>query len=379
MNEAVIVACGRSAVGRAGRGSLKDMRPEDLAAQVLKGTLEKAPGADPAAIDDFVLGCAFPEAEQGLNAARIVWQRAGLPDACPGQTVNRFCASGLQAVAIAATGIMAGMTEAVMAGGAESMSTVPMGGNIQVPDPWLSENRPDAYISMGLTAENVAEKYGIGRGEQDAFAAESHRKAAAARDAGKFDDQIIPVRASGKVFDKDECIRPDTSIEALGKLKPAFKDGGSVTAGNSSPTNDGAAMVLLMSRARADDLGLKPLARFAGFAAAGVDPAYMGIGPIYAIPKALKIAGLTREDIDLFELNEAFASQAIACMRELGLDADKTNVNGGAIALGHPLGCTGAYLTTKLVYELIARDKHYGAVSMCIGGGMGAAAVFERL
>ncbi|MDR3364016.1 MAG: acetyl-CoA C-acyltransferase [Clostridiales Family XIII bacterium] len=392
MNEAVIVACGRSAIGRAGRGSLKDTRPEDLAAQVLKGTLAKAPGADPAEIDDFVLGCAFPEAEQGLNAARIVWQRADLPDACPGQTVNRFCASGLQAIAIAATGIMAGMAESVMAGGVESMSAVPMGGNIQVPDPWLSENRPDAYISMGLTAENVAEKYGVTREDQDAFAAESHRRAAAAQAAGKFDDQIIPVEArasctgaggrpsaSTKVFDKDECIRPDTNMGGLGKLKPVFRDGGSVTAGNSSPTNDGAAMVLLMSRARADSLGLKPLARFAGFAAAGVDPAYMGIGPIFAVPKALKIAGLALPDIDLVELNEAFASQAIACMRELGLDADKTNVNGGAIALGHPLGCTGAYLTTKLVHGLIAGGKRYGIVSMCIGGGMGAAAVFERV
>ncbi|MDR0357391.1 MAG: thiolase family protein [Clostridiales Family XIII bacterium] len=392
MYEAVIVACGRSPIGRANKGTLKDTRPEDLAAQVLKGVLAQVPKADPKSIEDFVLGCAFPEAEQGLNVARMVWLRAGLPVSVPGQTVNRFCASGLQSIAIAAANIRAGMNRTILAGGVESMSTVPMAGNVQAPNPWLAENNPDAYISMGITAENVAEKYGVSREDQDAFAAESHRKAAEAQAAGKFDSQIIPIDAKAATtdknglpstttvkFEKDECIRPDTTAESLSKLKPVFKMGGTVTAGNASPTNDGAAMVLMMSSEEAKKRGLKPLARFAGFAVAGVDPAYMGIGPVEAIPKALKSADLKLSDIDLIELNEAFAAQSIACIRELKLDPEKTNVNGGAIALGHPLGCSGAYLTTKLICELIASRKKYGIVSMCIGGGMGAAAVFEKL
>ncbi|AGA68257.1 acetyl-CoA acetyltransferase [Desulfitobacterium dichloroeliminans LMG P-21439] len=392
MREAVIVACGRSPIGKAPRGALKYTRPDDLAAQVLQGTLAKVPELDPALIEDFILGCAFPEAEQGVNVARSVVFRAGLPENVPGQTVNRFCASGLQSVASANATIMSGMAEIVVAGGMESMSMVPMSGNNPAPNPYLMDYLPAAYISMGLTAENVAEKYGISRQEQDEFSLESHKKAAKAQATGKFDEQIISIesvcptrdekgRPSSKmvIFDNDEGIRKDTSLEGLAKLKPVFKMGGTVTAGNSSQTSDGAAMVILMSKEKAQSLGIKPIAKLLSFAAEGVDPAYMGIGPIKAIPKALKIADKTLADIELIELNEAFASQSLACIRELSLNPEIINVNGGAIALGHPLGCTGSFLLTKLISEMAVRENKYGLVSMCIGGGMGAAAVIELL
>jgi len=392
MREAVIVACGRSPIGKAPRGALKFTRPDDLAAQVLRGTLGKVPELDPALIEDFILGCAFPEAEQGVNVARSVVFRAGLPESVAAQTVNRFCASGLQSVASAATAIMSGMADIVIAGGMESMSMVPMGGNNPAPNPYLMDYLPAAYISMGLTAENVAEKYGVSRQAQDEFSVESHKKAAKAQADGKFNDQIIPIetvcptvdekgRPSIKtvVFDKDEGVRGNSSMESLAKLKPAFKLGGTVTAGNSSQTSDGAAMVLLMSKEKADELGIKPIAKFLSYATVGVDPAYMGIGPVKAIPKALKLAGKTLADIQLIELNEAFASQSLACIRELSLSPEIINVNGGAIALGHPLGCTGSFLLTKLISEMALRENKYGLVSMCIGGGMGAAAVFEML
>ena len=390
MQEVVIVACGRSAVGKAPKGSLRNTRPDDLAAQVLKGTLQKLPGLDSALIDDFILGCAFPEAEQGMNMARTVWLRAGLPDSVSAYTINRFCASGLQAVASAANSIMAGQADMVLAGGVESMSMVPMGGNVPAPNPYLMEHYPQAHISMGITAENVAELYGVTRQEQDAFACDSHIKAFAAQQQGRFDEQIIPVEAlqsvtdeKGKpgiesfVFDRDEGVRQNISLDGLAKLRPVFKAGGSVTAGNASQTSDGAAMVLLASADKAKELGLRPIARFLSYATAGVDPALMGIGPIEAIPKALRRANVQLRDIGLVELNEAFASQALACIKTLEIRPEIVNVNGGAIALGHPLGCTGAFLTTKLLSEMALRGEKYGLVSMCIGGGMGAAAVFE--
>ncbi|MCT4566650.1 MAG: acetyl-CoA C-acyltransferase [Maledivibacter sp.] len=391
MREAVIVAYGRSAIGRAPKGKLKYTRAEDVAAQVVKGVLDKVPQLDSSEIDDIVMGCAFPEAEQGMNIGRIIGLRAGLPISVPGQTVNRFCSSGLQTIAIAANSIMAGQADIILAGGVEFMSTVPMGGNIIAPNPYLMEHYPEPYIAMGLTAENVAEKYNVTREMQDVFGVESHRRATKAQAEGKFDDEIIPVDAvrpvmdgSGKVigqetfiFNKDEGIRPNSTIESLGKLRPVFKNKGSVTAGNSSQMNDGAAAVVVMSKEKAEQLGIKPIAVFRSFAAAGVPPELMGIGPIEAIPKALKIAGVKQDDIDLIELNEAFASQSLACINELGLDTDIVNVNGGAIALGHPLGCTGSFLTCKLLSEMKRRDSRYGLVSMCIGGGMGAAAVFE--
>lgn len=392
MRQAVIVAYGRSAIGKAPRGSLKYTRPDDLAAQVVKGVLKRIPKLDPAEIDDIVMGCAFPEAEQGFNVARIIAHLSGLPNSVPGQTINRFCSSGLQSIAIGANAIMSGQMEVVLAGGVESMSVVPMGGNVITPNPHLMDTYPEAYTAMGITAENVAEAYGVTRAMQDAFAAESHRRAADAREAGKFTGEIIPVEAlkpvtapSGKMgtetftFNVDEGIRADVTAERLGGLKPVFKAGGSVTAGNASQMSDGAAAVVLMSREKADALGLKPLALFRSFAVKGVDPEVMGIGPIEAIPAALKRAGLTQNQIDLFELNEAFASQALACIQVLGLDAARVNVNGGAIALGHPLGCTGSFLTAKLLSEMERRQSTYGVVSMCIGGGMGAAAVFERI
>jgi len=390
MKEAVIVAYGRSAIGKAPNGALRYTRPEDFGAQVLKAVLDKVPQMLPAYIEDFTLGNAFPEAEQGFNLARIISMRAGLPDSVPGQTVNRFCSSGLQSIAIVANTIMAGQIDIAVAGGVESMSVVPMGGNRIAPNPYLMEHRPEAYIAMGLTAENVAERYGITRDMQDEFAVESHRRAARAQTEGIFEGEIVSVDAikmvedsTGRLnstvgkFAKDEGIRIDASTAGLGNLKPVFKKGGSVTAGNSSQMSDGAAMVVVMSSEKAKELELKPLAVFRSFAVAGVAPELMGIGPIEAIPKALKIAGLTKADLDLIELNEAFASQAIACIQELELDPGKINVNGGAIALGHPLGCTGSLLTVKLVSELIRRKGKYGLVSMCIGGGMGAAGVFE--
>ena len=392
MNDAVIVAMGRSAIGKAPKGVFRLSRPEDIGAQVLSGVLSKVPQLAAKEIDDVIVGCAFPEAEQGMDLAKIVMAKAAPGVDIPGQTVNRFCSSGLQSIATAANAIMAGQAEVMIAGGIELMSTIPMGGNSVCPNPALMESHPENYVSMGITAENVADKYGITRQMQDEFSVESHRRAAEARAAGKFAQEIIPVKAVTTYVDKtgrtcmgsytvteDEGIRPQTNMEDLTKLRTSFKAGGSVTAGNSSQTSDGAAFVVLMSSKRAAALGINPLARFVSFAVAGVPAELMGTGPIAAIPRALKLAGLDKTDIDLIELNEAFASQALACINTLGLDRGRVNVNGGAIAMGHPLGCTGALLTVKLVWELQRRGGRYGMVSMCIGGGMGAAGVFERL
>jgi acetyl-CoA acyltransferase len=389
MSEAVVAAMGRSAMGKASKGTLRQTRPEDIAAQVLRGVLKQLPQLPPEAIDDVVLGCAFPEAEQGINAGRVVALGAGLGDGVPGQTINRFCSSGLQAIVTAANSIAAGHNDIVVAGGFESMSMIPIGGNQPRPNPLMMAEHPHVYDSMGMTAENVALRYRISREDQDAFALESHQKAHAAQCAGKFREEIIPVMAdtvtpgdggrgaASKIeFKEDEGIRADTSLEALSKLRPIFKAGGSVTAGNSSQTSDGAAFVVLMSAEKAASLGVHPVAKLAGYSVAGVAPEIMGIGPLFAIPKVLKRFGYSLSDIDLFELNEAFAAQSLACIRELGLDPGKVNVNGGAIALGHPLGCTGAALTVKLLNELRGTGKKTGIVSMCIGGGMGAAAVF---
>jgi acetyl-CoA acyltransferase len=391
MREAVIVSAVRTAVGRAPRGSLRNTRPDDLAGWVVKEALNRAPGVKPEEIDDVVIGCSFPEAEQGLNVARLIAYIAGLPYQVPGQTVNRFCSSGLQAIAIGAEHIMCGFADVIVAGGVESMSMVPMGGNKTVPNLKLIEKYPEGYTAMGVTAENVARKYGISREDQDAFALKSHQKAAAAIKAGRFKDEILPIQTKTQeiaedgtakfreiVFDTDEGVRADTTLEALGKLRPAFSVTGSVTPGNSSPLNDGASAVVLMSKEKAKALGLAPMATFRSFAVAGVPPELMGIGPVEAIPKALKFAGLNLGQIDLFELNEAFASQALYICRTLGLDMDKVNVNGGAIALGHALGNSGARLTTTLMHEMKKRNARYGIVSMCIGFGMGAAGVFER-
>jgi acetyl-CoA acyltransferase len=391
MREAVIVSAARTAVGKAPRGALNGTRPDDMAAAAIKAVVERAPGLDPKEIDDVIVGCAMPEAEQGLNMARAALLRAGLPVEVPGQTVNRFCSSGLQTIALAAQQIMTGMGDVIVAGGAESMSMVPMSGHHFAPNPEIAELSPDLYLGMGLTAENVAKQYGVSREDQDAFALRSHQRALAALDAGTFRDEIVPLHVekvwfeggrsqrAAYTFDTDEGPRRDTSAAALAKLKPVFAANGTVTAGNSSQTSDGAAAVLLMSREKADALGLKPLARFVSFAAAGVPPEIMGIGPVAAVPKALKLAGLTLDQIDLVELNEAFAAQALAVVRALEIDAEKVNVNGGAIALGHPLGCTGAKLTVQLVNELRRRGGRYGMVTMCIGGGMGAAGIFERI
>jgi len=390
MKEAVIVSAVRTAVGKAPRGTLKDTRPDELAAIVIKEAIRRVPGLEPAEIDDVVMGCALPEAEQGLNVARIAALRAGLPDTVTGQTVNRFCSSGLQAIAIAAEHIMSGFADVVVAGGTESMSLMPgQAGHQFRPNPHLVEHRPEVYMSMGLTAENVARKYGISREDQDAFAYRSHTRAANAVTSGRFKDEILPVnvtrwengdggpKAREILFEVDEGVRYDTSPVALAALKPAFARDGVVTAGNSSQTSDGAAAVVVMSSEKAARLGVKPLAAFRSFAVAGVPPEIMGIGPVEAIPKAVRLAGLTLAKVDLIELNEAFASQTLAVMRQLNLDAEKTNVNGGAIALGHPLGCTGAKLTATLLYEMQRRKARYGIVTMCIGGGMGAAGVFE--
>jgi acetyl-CoA acyltransferase len=392
MREAVIVSGARTAVGKANRGSLRTVRPDDMGAAVIKAAVERAEGLDPGEIDDVIMGCAMPEAEQGLNVARIAAIRAGLPHTVPAQTVNRFCSSGLQTIALAAQQIMTGMGDVVVAGGTESMTMVPMSGHVYAPNPELAEMHPEVYIGMGLTAENVARQYGISRQEADEFALRSHQRAAAAIDNGHFRDEITPldvaiteVSRDGKpqtmhyTFDVDEGVRRDTSIEALARLKPAFAAGGTVTAGNSSQTSDGAAAVVVMSREKVDALGLKPLARFLSFAVGGVPPEVMGIGPVAAVPKALRLAGLSLEDIDLIELNEAFAAQALAVAKQLEFDMDKLNVNGGAIALGHPLGCTGAKLTVTLLNEMRRRGARYGLVTMCIGGGMGAAGVFENL
>ena len=386
MKEAVIVAANRTAVAKAKRGALANVRPDTLGGIVLKDLVERA-GIDPTQIEDLQMGNAMPEAEQGMNLGRIAVFAGGLPQDIPASTVNRFCSSGLQAVAIIANRIQVGEIEVGVGAGSESMTMVPMGGNKIVPNPDLAESFPEAYIGMGHTAENVANRYDVGRDEQDEWAVTSHERAIKAIQDGKFKDQIVPVEAwryaNGQketfMFDTDEGPRPGTTKDVLGKLKPAFGVQGSVTAGNSSQMSDGAAAVLLMSRERAEKEGKKPLARFVTFAVAGCHPDEMGIGPALAIPKALKQAGLKVEDIDLFEINEAFASQFLYSGKQLGLDMDKVNVNGGAISLGHPLGCTGAKLTTQLVYEMGARKSRYGVVSMCIGGGMGAAAVFENL
>jgi acetyl-CoA acyltransferase len=391
MREAVIVSAVRTAVGKAPRGALRSVHPTDLAATVIRSAVERVPGLDPKEIDDVILGCAMPEAEQGLNMARVALLRAGLPTDVPGQTVNRFCASGLQTIALAAQQVMSGMGDVVVAGGAESMSAVPMGGHHFAPNPAMAEMSPDVYLGMGLTAENVARRYEVSREDQDAFALRSHQRAIAAIDAGLFRDEIVPidvehvwfengrVQRSTMIFDTDEGPRRDTSAEALAKLKPVFAVNGTVTAGNSSQTSDGAAAVVVMSREKADALGVKPLARFVSFAVAGVPPDIMGIGPVAAIPKALKQAGLTIDQIDLIELNEAFAAQALAVIRALELDEEKVNVNGGAIALGHPLGCTGAKLTVQILHELRRRGGRYGLITMCVGGGMGAAGIVEML
>jgi acetyl-CoA acyltransferase len=374
-NEAVIVSAVRTAVGKAPNGALRNTRPDEMAATVIAEVLRRAPGLDPAEIEDVILGCAMPEAEQGLNVARIASLRAGVPVTASATTVNRFCSSGLQSIAFAAERIMAGFGGTVIAGGTESMSLVPMGGHKIAPNPALVDSYPDVYLTTGLVAENHAREASVSREEQDAFALRSHQRAVAAIEAGRFSDEIVPLGA----FATDEGPRRDTSMDALGKLRPAFHVNGSVTAGNSSQTSDGAAAVIVMPATRAKELGLTPLARFVAFATAGVEPERFGIGPVPAIRKVLKLAGLTLDQMDLVELNEAFAAQVIACLRELPIDPDRLNVNGGAIALGHPLGCTGARLTTSLLHEMPRRNARYGMVSMCVGGGMGAAGIFERM
>jgi acetyl-CoA acyltransferase len=393
MHEAVIVAAARTAVGKAPNGSLRMTRPDEMAATAIKEVLRRAPGVQPVEIDDVILGCAMPEGEQGLNVARIASLRAGIPVEASAVTINRFCSSGLQSIAFGAERIMCGFARAVVAGGTESMSMVPMGGNKVSPNPTLVDTYPDVYLSTGLVAENHARESRISREEQDAFALRSHQRALAAISEGRFKDEIVPLtfkvvdsaNGNGKpnvlevTFAQDEGPRRDTSIGALAKLKPAFAATGTVTAGNSSQTSDGAAAVLVTSAEFAKERGLTPLGRFVAFATAGVEPERFGIGPVPAIRKALKLAGLTLDQIDLIELNEAFAAQVLACLRELPIDPDKLNVNGGAIALGHPLGCTGAKLTTTLMYEMKRRKAHYGMVTMCVGGGMGAAGIFERM
>jgi len=390
--EIVIAAAKRTACGKANKGSLRFTRPDSLMGEIIKDLLRHSPAVKPEMIDDVIIGCAFPEASQGMNMARQAVFLGGLPDSVPGMTINRFCSSGLQSIAMAAERIMAGGADIIIAGGVESMSQVPMGGVSFQPNPELTKKRPEVYINMGLTAENVADKYKVSREDQDEFALNSHQKAIKAWEEGYFDDQINPVEVvytyvtdDGQVeenrfiFKQDEGPRKDTNLEALGGLRAVFKAGGTVTAGNSSQMNDAAAGVMVMSRKKADELGLKPIARYLGFAVGGVAPEIMGIGPVEAIPKVLKQTGLRLDEIDLIELNEAFAAQALAVIRETGLDADKVNINGGAIAMGHPLGCTGAKLTTQILHDLERLDKRYGMVTMCIGGGMGAAGVFERL
>jgi acetyl-CoA acyltransferase len=401
--EAVIVSAIRTPVGRAYKGSLRATRPDDLAALAITEALARVPSVDAKQIDDVILGCAMPEGEQGMNVARIAALRAGLPVETSAMTINRFCSSGLQAIALAAERIRGGSAEIIVAGGTESMSLVPMGGNKVSPNPWLVDHHPDTYINMGLGTENIARKFGITREQADAFSANSHKKALAAIAGGNFKDETIPVevritslptngngafaksKSSPKpstqtfLFDTDELPRADTSLEVLAKLKPAFHAKGTVTAGNSSPMSDGAAATVVMSDARAKALGLKPLARFVAYATAGCPPEEFGIGPVFAIPKALKLAGLSLSDIAVIELNEAFAAQSLAVIQQAALDPACVNPNGGAIALGHPLGCTGAKLTATLIRDLQRKNARYGMVTMCIGGGMGAAGIFERL
>ena len=383
MNQAVVVSSVRTAVGKAPRGSLRETRPDDMAAAAMRGALARVPQLAAAAVDDVVLGCAMPEAEQGLNVARQAAFLAEIPYTAGAMTINRYCSSGLNAIAIAANAIRAGEARVVVAGGVESMSLIPMGGHKVAPNPTLVDSYPDAYLGMGMTAELVAQKYGITREDADAFALASHHKALAAIDAGRFKDEIVPLTTSSNgtrsSFDTDEGPRRDSSLEALAKLPSVFAAKGVVTAGNASQTSDGAAATIVMSLEHAKTLGILPLARFVTYAVAGVPPELMGIGPIEAIPKALKQAGIALGDIDLFELNEAFATQALAVIRTLGLDPAKVNVNGGAIALGHPLGCTGAKLTAQLLHEMQRRQVRYGMVTMCVGGGMGAAGIFERI
>jgi len=392
MRDAVIVSAVRTAVGKAPKGTLKNTRPDEMGAAVIEAAVGRAAGLEKAEIEDVVMGCAMPEAEQGMNVARAAAIRAGLPVETSAMTINRFCSSGLQSIAIAADRIRTGGAETIVAGGLETMSLIPMGGHHIRPNPYLVEHYPDFYLNMGLATENVARRYEVSREEQDAFALQSHRRAAAAQDAGKFEDEIVPLKVTfeelnekGKkttrevTFTKDEGVRRDTSEEGLAKLRPAFHTQGTITAGNSSQMSDGAAAVVVMSEERARQLNLRPLARFVAYATAGCPPEEMGIGPVHAIPKVLKIAGLRLEEIDVIELNEAFAAQSVAVIRTLGLDPERTNVNGGAIALGHPLGCTGAKLTATILRELERREGRYGLVTMCVGGGMGAAGIFERL
>src|ERR1700731_2500260 len=391
MREVIIASSVRTPVGRAYKGTLRATRPDELAAIAVKGALERIPQLDPKEIEDVILGCAMPEAEQGMNVARIVSLRAGLPVEGSAVTINRFCSSGLQAIAMAAERIMSGGAEVIVAGGTESMSMIPMGGNKISPNPWLIDNYPDAYLSMGLTAERLAKRFGITREAADEFSLRSHQKAMAAIQAGKFEDETVPVPVSFTtpngskpkrqeiIFKVDEGPRGDTSLDALAALKPAFHVKGKVTAGNSSQMSDGAAAAVVMSAERARSLGIKPLARFVAFATAGYKPEEMGLGPVFAIPKAFTLAGLKLSDIDVIELNEAFAAQSLAVIQEAALDPEKVNPNGGAIALGHPLGCTGAKLTASLIRELKRRNGRYGMVTMCVGGGMGAAGIFENL
>jgi acetyl-CoA acyltransferase len=389
--EAVIVNAVRTPVGKAKRGGLATVRPDEMAATAIQELLKRSPQVDPMQVEDVVFGCAFPEGEQGMNIARMISLRAGLPDSVPAETINRYCSSGVQSIAHVAYAIKSGDIEVGIAGGAESMTMVPMMGYKFSPNPYFAQDLPHYYTNMGLTAENVAVKYGVSREDQDVFSYKSHQKAARAVDSGLFDPELVPIKvelteyADGRSVNRsfsvsrDEGPRQDTSVEALSRLKPAFKEGGVVTAGNASQMSDGAAVVLVMSADKAQELGMKPLARFVTFAVGGVPPELMGIGPIVAIPKALRNAGLTLKDIDLIELNEAFAAQSLAVIRQLEMDEDKINVNGGAIALGHPLGCTGTKLTTQLIHEMGRRHSKYGMVTMCIGGGMGAAAIFENL
>ncbi|MFH5833042.1 thiolase family protein [Halalkalibaculum sp. DA384] len=391
-NEPVIVAAARTPTGKANKGSLRFTYPDTLGGEVIKSLLQRAPSLKPEMVDDVIMGCAFPEASQGMNVARQCALLGGLPPSVPAATVNRFCSSGLQTIAQAAERIMAGNADAIIAGGVETMSMVPMGGHTLRPNPELVDNYPEVYISMGLTAENVAEKYEISREDQDAFAYRSHKRAIEAWEENRFEGQIVPIEVTEKMvtadgemeensflFEVDEGPRKDTSEEALANLRPVFKQGGTVTAGNSSQMNDAASAVIVMSREKAEELELEPLARFVGFSVAGVPPEIMGIGPVEAVPKVLKQTGLNKNDIDIIELNEAFASQSLAVIRELDLDPEIVNVNGGAIAMGHPLGCTGAKLSTQILYEMKRRGSRYGMVTMCVGGGMGAAGIFENL
>lgn len=392
MKEAVILSAVRTAVGKAPKGTLKNTRPDDLGAAAIKEAVNRVEGLDVNQIDDVIMGCAFPEAEQGMNVARTAMIAAGLPVETSAMTVNRYCSSGLQTIALAADRIRTGGADVIVAGGLETMSMIPMGGNVVRPNPSIVDTYPDYYLNMGLTAENLAKKYEITREQADEFSLASHQKAAAAIKSGKFKDEIVPftvtvdeldekgrVRRKEVVFDTDEGPRYDSTIEGLAKLRPVFHAQGTVTAGNASQMSDGAAATVVMSMEKANELGLKPLARFVSFATAGCLPEEMGIGPVYAIPKALKLAGLTLQDIDVFELNEAFAAQGLSVMKVLEMDPSKVNVNGGAVALGHPLGCTGAKLTATILHEMERRNARYGMVTMCVGGGMGAAGIFERL